>query len=84
MTARKTRHAGRPPLPPEERRVRIDITLAPATIEALDALAAERGASRSAMIERLVEVAHRRRMRETKRAALDAIALEEDLVRARR
>ena len=44
----------RRPLPPEARRVRVDLTLAPTTVEALDALATARATTRSALVERLV------------------------------
>jgi len=47
----------RRPLPPEARRVRVDLTLAPTTVEALDALATARATTRSALVERLVREA---------------------------
>ncbi len=48
------RGPGRPPMAPEERRVRINIMLAPATLAALDELAARAGVGRSAWIEAAV------------------------------
>lgn len=49
------KHAGgRPPMAPELRRVRVDVTLSPAAIENLDELARRWELGRSAAIERLI------------------------------
>lgn len=58
MSKRKAppaKHAGgRPPMSPELRRVRVDLTLAPAALLALDVLAQLGGVGRSATVERLI------------------------------
>jgi uroporphyrinogen-III synthase len=62
--AKAARHAGgRPPLPPEERRARVDLRLPPETLARLDELAAAAGETRTDTIVRLVELAFRRRRR---------------------
>jgi hypothetical protein len=48
------RGPGRPPLPVEERRRPCNLTLAPATILALDVLAEARGTTRSGAVDLLV------------------------------
>ncbi len=57
--------AGRPPLPPGERRLVCNMRLRPDTIRALDAMAEDEDEQRTAMVERLVweEVARRTRTR---------------------
>lgn len=44
----------RPPLAPEARRQRVDLTLAPTTIVLLDALVQVEGTTRSALVEKLL------------------------------
>lgn len=66
MTERPGRSAGRPPLAPGERRVRVDLRLPPETVAALDALALDAGETRTGMVERLVAQARRRKGRKTK------------------
>lgn len=50
---------GRPSLPEDERRVRVDVRLRPALLEALDGLAASAGESRTETLERVIERAVR-------------------------
>ena len=46
--------AGRPPLAPGARRVRVDFRLDPATVTALDEIATRDGETRTEVVERLI------------------------------
>ena len=50
---------GRPPLPPEQRRIMVALRLRPELLHKLDELAAALGLSRVGMVERLIERARR-------------------------